>query len=217
MFSNRLGAGLWATVCVLCLLLPAACGSDSGTVGKATSGSKGAPVRTGPMFRDGTLYLMVDFERREFDLLQGSVPLWTLHFVTPDSGKVADWVDAFKTNPPQEATPLAENILLSSRSQLSDSVMAIVAEASGFNPALMQRQYPSRFILRWDDASLDIESPAHGSGSGFGEWWQAARNTAHRLFGEEQIKVQIDSVGALTLQRAAKPPILTIVRPPRKR
>jgi hypothetical protein len=217
MYSSRLRAALWATAWVLCLLLPAACGSDSKTAGKAPSGSKGTPSRNGPLFRDGTLYLMVDFERREFDLLQGSVPLWTLPFATSDSGEVADWVEAFKSDPQKEATPLSENILLSSRSQLSDSVMAIVAEASGFDPALMQRQYPARFILRWEDAALDIETPAHGSSGGFGEWWQDARNTAHRLFGEEQLKVQIDSVGALTLQRAARPPILTIVRPPRKR
>lgn len=200
---------------IIAVFMLAACGDSNGS-GSAATGAAGQG-RTDGLFKPGALYLVIDFERREFNLQQGPVALWTLPFVTTDTTDVADWLEAFEQDPQGAGTPLSENILLRSRSQLSDSVMAIVAEASGFDAHLLERRIPARFILRWEDAALEIESPVEASGTSVGEVWQDARSTAFRLFGEERLKVQVDSMGALTLQRAAKPPILTIVRPPRKR
>ena len=211
MFSSKPLALACRVLCTLPVFLAAACGGDSAPTGSPPS----APSRQG--LRDGTLYLVIDFERREFGLLQGPVPLWTLPFVNLDSNKVGSWLEAFQEQPPRETTPLSENVLLRSKSLLTDSVVAIVAEASGFDAHLLQRQIPARFILRWDDAALEVESPVQAGGESFKEFLQDARTTARRLFGEVKMTVRVDSLGALTLQRAAKPPILTIVRPPRKR
>ena len=184
----------------LCALFLSACGSEDPS------------ARTSAHATD-TLSLIVDFERQRFELVQGSVRLWSAAFFNPDSADVPDWLDAFGEDP----TPLSENILLRSRKQLSDSVMAIVAEASGFDAHLLARNIPARFVLRWDDAALEVNSPVSAGGTSIGEIWHDARSTARRLFGETQMSVHVDSLAALTLQRVAVPPLVTIVKPLRKR
>jgi len=165
---------------------------------------------------NGALVLVVDFERRQFELVQGTVPLWSVPFFNADSTEVNAWVESFGSAKDQ-SVPLAENILLRSRNLLTDSVIAIVADASGFDAHLLQRRIPARFILRWEDAALEVESPVSAGGPGLRELWHNARSTARRMFGEAQMTLVVDSLGALTLQRAAVPPLATRVRPPKKR
>lgn len=202
MFSSRfLPAAVRAGLCAL--LLAACGGSDS-----ATTQTKGAA---------DSLVLVVDFEKKRFELVQGSVRLWSATFFNPDSADVPSWVEAFGAAPEAALHPLAENTLLRSRKQLSDSVMAIVADASGFDAHLLTRRIPARFILRWEDAALEVKSPVSAGGTSLREVWQDARSTARRLFGEAQLTVHVDSLSALTLQRVAVPPLATRVRPARKR
>lgn len=188
--------------------LSASCGGSDG---------KGATSGAGTKTQDAQLQLVVDFDRKRFELVQGGVALWSLPFHNPDSSDVPSWIESFGRPPGEVSAPLAENILLRSRNLLKDSVLAIVAGASGFDAHLLQRRIPARFVLRWEDAALEVISPVSGSSGGFGEYWQGARSTARRLFGEEQMTVHVDSIGALTLQRAAVPPISTRIKPPKKR
>ena len=209
MYSSRARGCARLALFVVSTLLFFACGGDesAGKSGVATGGASNT--------QSSSLVLVIDFEHKRFELQTAGVPLWTLPFFNADSTEVNDWIEAFGSG--DKAVPLAENILLSSKNLLKDSVIAIVAEASGFDAHLLQRQIPARFVLRWEDAAIEVASPVSSASGGLGETWQGARNTARRLFGEEQMTLHVDSLGALTLQRVAVPPLATRVRPPRKR
>lgn len=196
-------------MCIALWALLSACGGSSGSSATPPpAGSAGTP--------DARLQLVIDFDHKRFELIQENVPLWSLPFHNPDSSEVNDWIESFGKSSGEVSAPLAENVLLRSKNLLTDSVIAIVADASGFDAHLLQRKIPGRFILRWADAALDIETPVSASGGGFNEYFQDARITARRIFGEEQMTVYVDSMGAVTLQRVAVPPIVTRIRPPRK-
>lgn len=209
MYSERARGRGRLALYVLTSFLLFSCGGDE------KAGDNGAPTLGASNAQSSSLVLVIDFERRHFELQTSGVPLWTLPFFNADSSEVNHWIGAFGTG--DQAVPLSENILLRSKNLLKDSVIAIVADASGFDAHLLQRQIPARFVLRWEDAALVVESAVSAEGGGLSEAWQSARSTARRLFGEAQMNLVVDSLGALTLQRVAVPPLATRVRPPRKR
>jgi len=164
------------------------------------------------------LYLVVDFLREEIQLRLKGALLWNypIHIVETDSQEVREFAQRFQGDLERLIRPLSAKHLFAAQDKMPDSVLEIVGEVVKVDPGLLQREVPSRFQLLWgSDLTLEVRTDVVGEPkSPLKNALVELRHNLRRLFGEAHVIVKMDPEGAITLYRAARPGLPTLLYPP---
>jgi hypothetical protein len=165
------------------------------------------------------LYLVIDLRRMELEFRLKGATVWTqpIEMVEPDSGKLVEFAKRFEGDNGQFMRNIDNKYLFAADNKTPDSVLAIVGQAVNINPSLLQRDVPARFQLSWEgglvlDIRTDITAkPKAKLKNVLLEVGQAIKSP----FGEITLEIKTNPEGALTLYRATKRGLPTVIYPPR--
>ena len=162
-------------------------------------------------------YLVLDLTKNKLLLkLQGAV-VWDypLQLDEKNSDNMNKFAEHFIGNDGQLIRPVLEKHLFAAKDKSSDSVLAIVSGVVRAEVDLMQREVPERFQILWDDdLIMDVRSEVVGQPrSKFQNTMVELRQALERPFGEARIIIKMDSEHALTLYRATKRGLPTLIYP----
>jgi hypothetical protein len=165
------------------------------------------------------LYLVLDFGRKQIELrLRGAV-VWgcPIQLAQTDSQEVEKFSTRFVGRGERVVLPLADKYLFAAEDKTSDSVLAIVGEVTNVDPELLQREVPERFQLFWD-YGLTMEVRTAVAGKPISVPKSALVELQHALRspfgGEAYLFLNTNPDDALTLYRAAKRGMPTLIYPP---
>ena len=164
------------------------------------------------------LYLLINLDRKELQLkLKGAV-VWNhpLNIVETDSQELEEFKERFQGDEGHLIRPLSKKHLFSAQDKTPDSVLAIVGEVAKVDPELLQRDVPERFELLWgSDLILEVRTEIVGKPkSRLKSTLVEVGHALRRPFGEAHIIVKMQPDNALTLYRAAKAGLPTLLYPP---
>jgi hypothetical protein len=160
-------------------------------------------------------YLIIDLKRNELQLrLKGAV-VWNhlLNFVQTDSNRVREFARRFKGDDDILVRPLSAKFLFASREKTPDSILAIVGDVVKADPQLLQREVPAKFRLMWGCClTLDVRTDVEGrSRSPIGVLLTKFRHALTVPFGQTTITIQMSGENALTLFRATRTGMPTLL------
>jgi hypothetical protein len=163
-------------------------------------------------------YMVLNLQQKELRLkLKGAV-VWNypMDIQAADSQEVREFVERFQGDEGRPVRFLSEKHLFAAQEKTPDSVLAIVSEVVKADPELLQRDVPARFQLLWGyGLILEIRTDIVGKPrSRVKNTFVKVREVLHRPFGEAFITIKMDSDEALTLYRAARPGLPTLLYPP---
>lgn len=124
---------------------------------------------------------------------------------------ITDFVEDLFTDE-QVISFVRERYLYSHSQTIPDSVLAIISDATGAAPELLQRYLPERFIVEWEGGVvLDVRTTAEGKPvSTLGNIMAEIRSIIKRPFSSHLV-VQMDTDDALTLFNVCEPGTPTIL------
>lgn len=165
-----------------------------------------------------TPYFLLNFRGHELQLkLKGAV-VWEYPLEIPaiDSDQLERFVFHFRGDNGKLVRPLLEKHLYAAQEQTPDSILAIISEATKFDPELLQRDLPARFQMHWQpglvlDVITDIEGEPK---SRLANTFMGIKHTLTHPFGLTSIVIHMPNEKALTLYRAALPGLPTLIVPP---
>jgi len=165
----------------------------------------------------GNPYLVFDMKAARLQLrLKGAV-VWDqpMEFEAGDAGKVSAFLRRFQGSEGRLVRPLLGKYLFEAIDKTPDSILAIVSRAMNVDEGLLQREIPGRFQLQWEDnLSLEICTPTVGEPiSGFKNSVVEMRQLLHRQLGGVSLVLPMNSEKALSLYRAARPGMPTLICP----
>jgi hypothetical protein len=162
-------------------------------------------------------YLVLDFKRNQLELrLQGTI-VWNYTLTLEQTGvsELRQFSERFLGSERRAVRPILYKYLFASSSRTSDSILAIVSEATTFPPQLLQRTIPERFQLKWsDDVVLDIRTDIIGKPES--KWKNTivdVRRAIARPLGDAYVTVKMPKDNAITLYRAAVIGLPTLIYP----
>jgi hypothetical protein len=132
-----------------------------------------------------------------------------------DSQEVEKFATRFAGRGERVVLPLADKYLFAAEDKTSDSVLTIVGEVTNVDPELLQREVPERFQLFWS-YGLIMEVRTAVSGKPTSASKNALVKLRHALrspFGEAYLFLNMNPDDALTLYRAAKRGMPTLIYP----
>jgi hypothetical protein len=164
------------------------------------------------------LYMVLNLPSKVLRLkLKGAV-VWDypIDISEADSQEVREFVKRFTGDDGRLTRLLSGKHLFSAQDKTPDSVLAIVGEAVKVDPELLQRDVPARFELLWGyGLILEIRTDIMGKPkSRLKNAIIKIQETLHRPFGEARIIVKMHPDDALTLYRATRPGLSTLLYPP---
>lgn len=163
-------------------------------------------------------YLVIDLKQNELQLkLKGAV-VWNHSFDTAqtDSHKVWEFARRFKGDDDILIRPLSAKFLFAAQEKTPDSILAIVGDVVKADPQLLQRDVPANFRLMWGCClTLDVRTDVEGrSKSPLGVLIAKFRHALTVPFGQTTITLKMSGEDALTLFRAARIGIPTLIHLP---
>jgi hypothetical protein len=167
--------------------------------------------------KSAQLYMVLDFGRKQIELkLKGAI-VWDcpMQLAQADSQEVEKFSTRFAGGGGRVLLPLADKCLFAAEDKTSDSVLAIVGEVTNVDPELLQREVPERFQLFWN-YGLTMEVHTEIAGKPTSEFKSALVGLRHALrspFGEAYLFLNMNPDDALTLYRAAKRGMPTLIHP----
>ncbi|KPJ65282.1 hypothetical protein AMJ44_10585 [candidate division WOR-1 bacterium DG_54_3] len=164
------------------------------------------------------LYMVLNFQRKVLRLkLKGAV-VWDypIDIYEADSQEVREFVERFQGDDRRLIRFLSGKHLFAAQHKTPDSILAIVGEAVRANPELLQRDVPARFQLLWGyGLTLEVRTDIVGQPkSPLKSTLVEFRHALRRPFGEAHLIVKMRPADALTLYRAARPGLPTLLYPP---
>lgn len=207
----------------LALGLPGACGSGPVASDPAAEREQAEPARLDfrriqvelRLARADTPYLVIAPHRGRIEVKLKGTLVWECD-IYPDSGQ-ADlqqlFFERFAGVDEFVCRPLEGRHVYAYADQLPDSVLAVVAEASGFSPDLIQREIPQRMFLLWGDGLL-LELIADIDGrkrSRFGNALFDVQRAITEVGRPRHPLYRTTPEAALTLARVAKVGIFTLL------
>ena len=163
-------------------------------------------------------YLVVDLKRRELRLKLQGATVWNqpINVVETDSQELENFADGFSRGEGELVRFLSAKHLFSAEDRTPDSVLAIVGQLAEVDPELLQRDVPGRFELIWGyGLILEVRTDVIGRPK------SQLKNTLIKFrrllkcpFGQADIIVKMTPEGAITLYRACRPGLATLVYPP---
>jgi hypothetical protein len=132
-----------------------------------------------------------------------------------DSQEVREFVERFQGDERRVLRFLSGKHLFAAQEKTPDSVLAIVGEVVKVDPQLLQREVPSRFQLLWG-SGLILEIRTDIAGKPISKLKNTFVKVTEALhpFGEARFVIKMSPDDALTLYRAAKRGLPTLLYPP---
>jgi hypothetical protein len=163
-------------------------------------------------------YLVIDLKQNELQLrLKGAV-VWNhpLNSVQTDSQRIWDFARRFKGDGNILVRPLSAKFLFAAQEKTPDSILAIVGDVVKADPQLLQREIPAKFRLMWGCClSMDVYTDVEGrSRSSLGILLTKFRHALTLPFGQTTITLQMSGENALTLFRAVRTGMPTLIHLP---
>ncbi len=162
-------------------------------------------------------YLEIDGAGSELHLrVKGAIVFSApITFLPEDSGSAGDLINDFIEDlftDDQVISFVRERYLYSHSQTIPDSVLAIISDATGAAPELLQRYLPERFIIEWEGGVvLDVRTTAEGKPvSTFSNIMTEIRQVIKRPFSSHLV-VLMDTDDALTLFNVCEPGTPTVV------
>lgn len=163
------------------------------------------------------VYLVIDMNKMELIFKLKGAKIWSYNFKASviDSSLLTDFQEEFLEDNPTDFRPLKDAHLFAAKKQTPDSILQIVSKVSNVSVDLLQREFPERFQLLWDNGLIiDVRTDLTGT-----QETDAFRNKlievrqALSSFGETVLNIYIPHEPALTLFRAADPGLSTMIYP----
>jgi len=165
-------------------------------------------------------YLVLNLQKMYLEVHVKGVVAWKypMNFTDSDMGDVREFAKKFLGKDDRYYRSLLDKYLFGAQEKTPDSLLAIIAPAVNVDPELMQRDLPSRFVLRWKDGVvLDVTTDIEGKAtSKFKNAIMEIGQTFRRPFGETAIALKMDPIDALTLYRSTQIGMPTMIYPPLK-
>lgn len=162
-------------------------------------------------------YLVFNLPKARLELRLKAAVVWEypLDIAVEDSARLDKFVSDFIGDRRRLARPLIEKHLFASETQMPDSVLAIISEATKFDAELMRRDLPARFLLLWQNGvSLDVRTELSGKpASRLKNVYVEFKRLLTRPLGGTSLVLTMSKEEALTLYRTALPGLPTIVIP----
>ncbi|OGC96695.1 MAG: hypothetical protein A2W25_03370 [candidate division Zixibacteria bacterium RBG_16_53_22] len=162
-------------------------------------------------------YLVLDMKNREIVIKLKGALVWSYPMEIDDanSEQTDDFVRRFRGNQMRLIRPMTEKHLFAASDKTPDSILAIVGEAVNVDPDLLQREVPQRFMISWSPSlSLEIRTDAAGKPtSRFKNTFVEFRQALSLPFGVARIVIKMNPDDALTLYRASRPGLPTLIYP----
>ncbi len=163
-------------------------------------------------------YFVLDFRGHKLELKLKGADVWDYPLEIPaiDSEQLERFVFYFRGDNGKLVRPLLEKHLFAAQDQTPDSILAVISEATKFDPELLQRELPARFQLHWQPGLvLDVITDIKGEPkSRLANTFMGIKHTLTHPFGLTSIVIHMPSERALTLYRAAIPGLPTLIVPP---
>jgi hypothetical protein len=164
------------------------------------------------------LYMVFNLQQNELQLKFKGAVVWNspINLVETDSQKLEKFAQRFQGEEGKLVRPISDKHLFTAQNKTPDSILAIVSEVVKAKPELMQRDVPGRFQLLWGyGLILEVRTDIKGiPKSKLKSTIVEVREALRRPFGEARIVVKMDPDKALTLYRAARPGLPTLLYPP---
>ena len=164
-------------------------------------------------------YLVLDLNRGQLLLkLKGTI-VWNypMEFAATDKQEVRKFAERFRDDGKSLARPIIGKHLFAAKDKTPDSILAIVGKVVRVAPELLQRELPEHFLLSWGDGLvLEIHTDITGAPpiSKFQNAMAEVRKALQRPFGGVSLVIKVDLEKALTLYRATRQGMPTLVIPP---
>ncbi len=162
-------------------------------------------------------YLVLDFRKSEIMIKLKGVEVWSCPMETADKEDEgpADFCKRFQGEDHLLVRNVSGEHLFAASGKTPDSILAIVGKAVNIDPELLQRQVPQRFQILWDNnLILEIRTDIAGKPTSRIKNTLAEVSRALKLpFGEAYLALKMDPDRALTLYRAGKPGLPTLIIP----
>jgi hypothetical protein len=166
--------------------------------------------------RSGEIYMVMDPAGGGLSLRLGTAVVWDcpLEVEAADSAAARGFLSAFAGGLGCPGRLLTSKYMHRWAGAIPDSVLAVVARAVNADPALLQRELPAGFHLRWGHLlRLEVRTDIPGEhGSTAANFAMFVDEALSRAAGEKTMVVHMDARRALTLYRAARPgmPVLLV-------
>lgn len=163
-------------------------------------------------------YLVLNLQRNELQLkLKGAV-VWNhpLEIIETDSQEVQEFAERFEGDEGKLIRPISDKYLFTAQNKTPDSILAIISDAVKAKPELMQRDVPGRFQLLWGyGLTLEVRTDVAGKPkSSLKITMVEVRHALRSPFGQAYVIVKMNPEDALTLYRATRPGLPTLLYPP---
>lgn len=163
------------------------------------------------------LYMVLNFKRNELQLKLKGATVWNcpIEIAQPDSQELVEFLARFLGDEKRVMLPLRDKFLFAGRERTPDSVLTIVGEVANVDPELLQRDMPARFQLIWDyGLTLEVRTEIPGKPRlVVKRALVELRHALRRPFGEAWLTLKMNPDEALTLYRAARPGMPTLLFP----
>ena len=162
-------------------------------------------------------YLVLDLKRNRLEIKLQGTTVWNyaMTLENTDESELQKFSERFVGSELKVVRPILFKYLFAATSKTSDSILAIVSEATTFPVELLQRTIPERFQLKWsDDIVLDIRTDVIGKPES--KWKNTMvdiRQTIAGHLGDALVSVKMPKDNAITLYRAAIIGLPTLIYP----
>jgi hypothetical protein len=162
-------------------------------------------------------YLVLDLKRNRLEIKLQGTTVWNyaMTLENTDESELQKFSERFVGSELKVVRPILFKYLFAATSKTSDSILAIVSEATTFPVELLQRTIPERFQLKWsDDIVLDIRTDIIGKPES--KWKNTMvdiRQTIAGHLGDALVSVKMPKDNAITLYRAAIIGLPTLIYP----
>jgi len=165
--------------------------------------------------RADTPYLAIAPTRSRIEIKLKGALVWECPIVGDSSEQMKQrrFFERFAGKEELACRPLAGRHVYAYAEQLPDSILATIAEASGFSPDLIQREIPERMFLLWGDGLLmELITDIEGSkGSRMGNALFDVQRAITEVGRPSHPTYRTTPEAALTLARMARVGMFTLV------
>lgn len=163
------------------------------------------------------VYLVIDLKKMELIFKLKGAKIWSYNFKASvvDTNLLTDFQEEFLEDNSTDFRPLKDAHLFAAKKQTPDSILQIVSKVSNVSVDLLQREFPERFQLLWDNGLIiDFRTDLTGT-----QETDPFKNKiievrqALSSFGETVLNIYVPHEPALTLFRAADPGLPTMIYP----
>jgi hypothetical protein len=164
-----------------------------------------------------SLYLLIDFARRETALKRRGTPLWSCPMRSPHGDPDGvDFSRRFLGEEGRSIRVVAWKHLYGGQEKIPAQTLEIVSRTLNADPASLQRLLPERFLLSFGDrAFMEVRTDVEGSAvGGLENQSKSVERTVDIILGGASLDLSMTGEQGLTLYEAVYPGMPVLLVPP---